>query len=262
MLCVFVGWWCHSSCHVWLPYVSDPCWNEICSHSIFTVPHSVHLPWQYVYRLLAIFLGSPCYCLHKLGCLMMNIRGLVLDDPDHTVHVRTLQFAAQDISGTETDESPWGQNRFLTVSTFNLHHFAIPPRPTPIYAPPAQCAKEDPQVCNSCSHDIDERDGPSLSSRGRQATVEWERLTWEGCECCLQGLFYSCGVSLIDGIDASVWLMSAFEPNWRPESKEACFPFNYKFIHRDYERGEWSHRQCRWCLTAGWFIAPSSGLGW
>jgi hypothetical protein len=36
---------------------------------------------------------------------MMNIRGLVLDDPDHTVHVRTLQFAAQDISGTETDES-------------------------------------------------------------------------------------------------------------------------------------------------------------
>lgn len=75
MLCVFVGWWCHSSCHVWLPYVSDPCWNEICSHSIFTVPHSVHLPWQYVYRLLAIFLGSPCYCLHKLGRLMMNISG-------------------------------------------------------------------------------------------------------------------------------------------------------------------------------------------
>jgi hypothetical protein len=38
----------------------------------------------------------------KLGRLMMNLRGLVLDDPEHTVHLQTLQFAARD---TEIEEA-------------------------------------------------------------------------------------------------------------------------------------------------------------
>jgi hypothetical protein len=32
---------------------------------------------------------------HKVGRMMMNIRGLILDDPEHTVHLQTLQFAAR-----------------------------------------------------------------------------------------------------------------------------------------------------------------------
>jgi hypothetical protein len=31
---------------------------------------------------------------NQVGRMMMNIRGLVLDDPDHTTHLQTLQFAA------------------------------------------------------------------------------------------------------------------------------------------------------------------------
>jgi hypothetical protein len=31
---------------------------------------------------------------HKVGRMMMNLRGLVLDDPEHTAHLQTLQFAA------------------------------------------------------------------------------------------------------------------------------------------------------------------------
>ena len=34
-------------------------------------------------------LNSP----HKVGRMMMNIRGLVLDDPGHTVRLQTLDFA-------------------------------------------------------------------------------------------------------------------------------------------------------------------------
>ncbi|KIM77662.1 hypothetical protein PILCRDRAFT_825102 [Piloderma croceum F 1598] len=57
---------------------------------------------------------AQCVSSMALGRLMMDIRGLVLDDPDHTVHLRTLQFEAKDNSGTETEESVWGQ---LTVSS-------------------------------------------------------------------------------------------------------------------------------------------------
>jgi hypothetical protein len=36
--------------------------------------------------------------------MMMNIRGLILDDPEHTVHLQTLQFAAPNNSGREIEE--------------------------------------------------------------------------------------------------------------------------------------------------------------
>ena len=36
--------------------------------------------------------------------MMMNIRGLVLKDPEHTVHLQTLQFNTQTRLGMETEE--------------------------------------------------------------------------------------------------------------------------------------------------------------
>jgi hypothetical protein len=39
--------------------------------------------------------------------MMMNLRGLVLDDPEHTVHLQTVRFAARGGSDTETDEAAW-----------------------------------------------------------------------------------------------------------------------------------------------------------
>jgi hypothetical protein len=33
--------------------------------------------------------------------MMMNIRGLIMDDPEHTLHLQTLQFDTQFQSGTE-----------------------------------------------------------------------------------------------------------------------------------------------------------------
>ena len=36
---------------------------------------------------------------------MMNIRGLILDDPGHTTHLQTLEFANHPNSGSEIEES-------------------------------------------------------------------------------------------------------------------------------------------------------------
>jgi len=35
--------------------------------------------------------------------MMMNIRGLVLDDPGHSVHLQTLRFAPRDNLRDDTD---------------------------------------------------------------------------------------------------------------------------------------------------------------
>jgi hypothetical protein len=42
--------------------------------------------------------------LHKVGRMMMNIRGLILDDPEHTTHLQTLRFAHSANSGLEIEE--------------------------------------------------------------------------------------------------------------------------------------------------------------
>ena len=39
---------------------------------------------------------------------MMNIRGLIMDDPEHTVHLQTLEFADRHRSGSEIEERGWG----------------------------------------------------------------------------------------------------------------------------------------------------------
>jgi hypothetical protein len=46
--------------------------------------------------------------LHKVGRMMMNIHGLIMDDPEHTVHLQTLEFADRNCSGSETEERGWG----------------------------------------------------------------------------------------------------------------------------------------------------------
>jgi hypothetical protein len=35
--------------------------------------------------------------------MMMNIRALILDDPEHTVHLQTLKFASHHNSGSEIE---------------------------------------------------------------------------------------------------------------------------------------------------------------
>jgi hypothetical protein len=41
--------------------------------------------------------------------MMMNIRGLIMEDPEHTVHFQTLQFAAQTNAGSEVEERTGGE---------------------------------------------------------------------------------------------------------------------------------------------------------
>jgi hypothetical protein len=38
---------------------------------------------------------------------MMNLRGLILDDPEHTAHLQTLQFAGRTHSGSDIEEEIW-----------------------------------------------------------------------------------------------------------------------------------------------------------
>ena len=41
--------------------------------------------------------------------MMMNIRGLIMDDPEHTTHLQTLQFATQTDAGSEIEEGTEGE---------------------------------------------------------------------------------------------------------------------------------------------------------
>jgi hypothetical protein len=38
--------------------------------------------------------------------MMMNIRGLILEDPEDTVHLRTLEFSNRPNSSSEIHEEP------------------------------------------------------------------------------------------------------------------------------------------------------------
>ena len=46
---------------------------------------------------------------HKVGRMMMNIRGLIMEDPEYTVHLQTLQFAARTNAGSEVEERTGGE---------------------------------------------------------------------------------------------------------------------------------------------------------
>jgi len=49
---------------------------------------------------------APTQCITSIavGRMMMNIRGLILDDPEHTTHLKTLQFAARTNIDSEIEE--------------------------------------------------------------------------------------------------------------------------------------------------------------
>jgi hypothetical protein len=39
----------------------------------------------------------------KVSHMMMNIHGLIMEDPEHTIHLRTLQFATHNNPGSEIE---------------------------------------------------------------------------------------------------------------------------------------------------------------
>jgi hypothetical protein len=41
--------------------------------------------------------------------MMMNIRGLIMEDPEHTVHLRSLQFATCINAGSDIEERMGGE---------------------------------------------------------------------------------------------------------------------------------------------------------
>jgi hypothetical protein len=72
-----------------------------------SVPPSAYLPLQCVMfevSWLDFWLSSS----HKVGRMMMNIRGLIMDDPEHTIHLQTLQFVARTNPGSDTEEIALG----------------------------------------------------------------------------------------------------------------------------------------------------------
>ncbi|KIM72227.1 hypothetical protein PILCRDRAFT_16333 [Piloderma croceum F 1598] len=49
---------------------------------------------------------GPTQCITSIavGRMMMNIRGLILDDPQHTVHLQTLQFGGRTTAASEIED--------------------------------------------------------------------------------------------------------------------------------------------------------------
>jgi len=52
---------------------------------------------------VSVQIPAQCVASIAVGRMMMNIRGLVLDDPAHTMHLQTLQFAAP--SGATSEQT-------------------------------------------------------------------------------------------------------------------------------------------------------------
>jgi len=46
---------------------------------------------------------TQCITILVVSRMMMNIRGLIMDDPEHTIHLQTLEFAAHTNPGSETE---------------------------------------------------------------------------------------------------------------------------------------------------------------
>jgi len=51
-----------------------------------------------------MLLATQCIVSISVGHMMMNIRGLTMDDPEHTMHLQTLEFANHHNSGSEIEE--------------------------------------------------------------------------------------------------------------------------------------------------------------
>jgi len=55
---------------------------------------------------LKVSIEIPAQCITSIavGRMMMNIRGLILDDPDHTIHLQPMQFVAPNHSASGIEE--------------------------------------------------------------------------------------------------------------------------------------------------------------
>jgi hypothetical protein len=68
--------------------------NRTCGVELHSSQYAILILWQYF-----CFNG-----LHKAGRMMMNIRGLIMDDPEHTVHLHTIHFATHDNSDSMVEK--------------------------------------------------------------------------------------------------------------------------------------------------------------
>ncbi|KIM83488.1 hypothetical protein PILCRDRAFT_6920 [Piloderma croceum F 1598] len=66
-----------------------------------TLANSIHAIAPTVFPVLPI---TQCIVSMAAGRMMMNLRGLMLDDPEHTLHLHTLQFANYHDSGLWIEE--------------------------------------------------------------------------------------------------------------------------------------------------------------
>jgi hypothetical protein len=60
-----------------------------------------------LYITVSIQIPAQCVASIAVGRMMMNIRGLVLDDPEYTAHLTTLQFVPgvqPNVSSAESEE--------------------------------------------------------------------------------------------------------------------------------------------------------------
>jgi hypothetical protein len=55
--------------------------------------------------------------------MMMNIRGLILDDPEYTVHLRTLQFTGRSNASSEMRK----------IQTLITQTTSVPKAPEPVW---------------------------------------------------------------------------------------------------------------------------------
>ena len=72
-------------------------------HDVFLVQPSAYLLLQYV-----VFVCDVIFDLtlpHEVGRMMMNLRGLILDDPEHTTHLQTLEFVQHTNTGSQAEEA-------------------------------------------------------------------------------------------------------------------------------------------------------------
>jgi len=55
--------------------------------------------------------ATPMQCIASVavGRMMMNIRGLIMEDPEHTTHLQTLQFATRINASSEIEEGTEGE---------------------------------------------------------------------------------------------------------------------------------------------------------
>jgi len=60
---------------------------------------------------ITIQVTVPTQCIASIatGRMMMNIRGLIMADPEHTTHLQTLQFATRTNVGSEIEETTGGE---------------------------------------------------------------------------------------------------------------------------------------------------------